>query len=106
MSDKIHNSLTDRKLLIELIESEKLSDDESEAFANMLTILKSDKSKKLTSSQRDWAEEVHARFNLDPGAANLVSTGKVKVTDAQREELKQFIANAVGPKKLRPPGKK
>lgn len=101
----VKNTLTDSKLLKELIDSEKLNDEELEAFSGMLDGLTSGKGKKLTPKQRDWAEGIHCGLNLDPGTVNLVSSGQVKVTDAQREDLKKFL-NTLGPKMLRPPGKK
>lgn len=103
--EKVKVTLTDTKLLNELIESEKLTDEELEAFTGMLNNLSSGRFKKLTPNQRDWAEGVHCKLNLDPGTVNLVSSGQVKVTDAQRDELKKFLETHVGPKKLRPPGK-
>lgn len=102
--EQVKVTLTDTKLLDELIESEKLTDEELEAFTGMLNNLTSGRFKKLTPNQRDWAEGVHCKLNLDPGTVNLVSSGQVKVTDAQRDELKKFLAT-LGPKKLRPPGK-
>jgi hypothetical protein len=98
-------TLSDTKLLTELLDSEKLKDEEVEAFSSMLNNLTSGKLKKLTPNQRDWAEGVHCSLNLDPGTCNLVSSGQVKVTDAQREDLKKFLEK-LGPKRLRPPGKK
>ncbi|MCK9567906.1 hypothetical protein M0R72_03020 [Candidatus Pacearchaeota archaeon] len=102
----VTNTLPDAKLLKELIDSEKLSDGELEAFSSMLEGLMSGKYKKLTPNQKDWAEGIHCSLNLDPGTANLVSSGQVKVTDAQRADLKKFLDTALGPKMLRPPGKK
>ena len=99
-------ALPETKLLTELIDSEKLSDEELEAFSGMLDDLTSGKIKKLTPKQKDWAEGIHCKLNLDPGTANLVSSGQVKVTEAQKEDLKKFIENAVGPKRLKPPGRK
>jgi hypothetical protein len=99
-------TLTDTKLLNELLDSEKLKNEEIEAFSGMLDNLESGKLNKLTPKQRDWAEGVHCSLNLDPGTCNLVSSGQVKVTEAQLEDLKKFIETAVGPKKLKPPGRK
>lgn len=104
--EQVKVTLTDTKLLDELIESEKLTDEELEAFTGMLNNLTSGRFKKLTPNQRDWAEGVHCKLNLDPGTVNLVSSGQVKVTDAQRADLKKFLETHVGPKMLRPPGKK
>jgi hypothetical protein len=99
---KVH--LTDTKLLEELIDSEKLNPEEEEAFAGMLKDLTSKKYHKLTQRQRVWAELTHKRFGLDPGSANLVSSGQVKVTEKERAGLQEFITS-LGPKKLRPPGR-
>jgi hypothetical protein len=104
--EKVQITLTDTKLLNELIDSEKLTDEELEAFSEMLDNLSSGKLKKLTPKQRDWAEGVHCGLNLDPGTVNLVSSGQVKVSDDQREELKKFLEKSSGKKALRPPGKK
>jgi hypothetical protein len=101
----VTNTLPEAKLLQELIDSEKLNDEELEAFSGMLEGLTSGNNKKLTPKQKDWAEGIHCRLNLDPGTANLVSSGQVKVTDAQRDELKKFLEKSSGPKRLRPPGK-
>ena len=103
--EKVSITLTDSKLLNELLESEKLANEEIEVFSGMLDGLTSGKFKKLTPKQRDWAEGIHCKLNLDPGTVNLVSSGQVKVTDEQLEELKKFLEKAVGPKMLRPPGK-
>jgi hypothetical protein len=98
-------TLTDSKLLKELLDSEKLTDEEVEAFEEMLEGLSSGKFKKLTPKQRDWAEGVHCKLNLDPGTVNLISSGQVKVTEAEKKGLKIFL-DSLGPKKLKPPGKK
>lgn len=103
---KVKVILSDTKLLNELIDSERLKKDELEAFSGMLANLESGKYHKLTPNQRDWAEGIHCSLNLDPGTCNLVSSGQVKVTETQREDLKKFIEKAVGPKKLKPPGRK
>ena len=102
----VKNTLTDEKILKDLIDSEKLTDEEFEAFSGMLDGITFGKLKKLTPKQRDWAENVHGGLNLDPGTVNLVSSGQVKVTDAQRDGLKKFLEKSSGPKMLRPPGKK
>jgi hypothetical protein len=96
--------LTDTKVLKDLIDNDELTEEEFEAFSSMLDDLTCGKFKKLTTKQRNWAEAVHGRLNLDPGTANLVSSGKVKVTEKQKAELKDFFAS-LGPKRLRPPGK-
>lgn len=104
-SKDVTNTLPDAKLLKELIDSDKLNEGEFEAFSGMLDGLTSGKHTKLTPKQKDWAEGIHCKLNLDPGTANLVSSGQVKVTDAQRADLRKFL-ETLGPKRLRPPGKK
>jgi CHAD domain-containing protein len=104
MSEDLKVNLTDTQLLEDLLESEKLNEEEEEAFQGMLRDLTSRKYTKLTPRQRDWAEKSHKRLNLDPGAVNLVSSGKVKVTEEERKGLQEFVSS-LGPKKLRPPGR-
>jgi len=97
-------TLPDLKLLEDLVESEKLEGEEEAAFSRMLGDLLAGKFQKLTKRQRDWAEWTHKRLGLDPGAANLVSSGQLRVTEAEREDLKGFLGT-LGPKRLRPPGR-
>jgi hypothetical protein len=94
----------DSKLLEDLLESEKLSEEEEVAFSRMLSDLKARKFQKLTPRQRDWVEGVHKRLGLDPGAENLVSSGQLRVTEEERDSLKGFLGT-LGPKRLRPPGR-
>ena len=97
-------NLTDAKILNDLLDSEKLTDEEETAFSEMLDSINSRRFQKLTTRQREWAEGVHERLGLDPGAANLVSSGQVKVSEEQREGLQDFLGT-LGPKRLRPPGR-
>ena len=97
-------SLPDLKILEDLLGSEKLNEEEESAFTQMHDDLHSGKFQKLTVRQRDWAEGVHRRLGLDPGTENLVSSGRVKVTEEQRSDLKKFL-DTLGPKALRPPGR-
>jgi hypothetical protein len=97
--------IDDRHLLNDLLDSEKLTDEQAEAFLKMRDDLVTGKYPKLTPRQRDWAEDLHSRFGLDPGAENLVSSGQMKVSDAERKSLQDFVAG-LGPKHLRPPGRR
>jgi hypothetical protein len=97
-------NLPDSKLLNDLIESEKLNEEEKAAFSRMLGDLVTKKFQKLTPRQRDWAEGVHKRLGLDPGTENLISSGRVKVTAKEMESVKGFL-DTLGPKRLRPPGR-
>jgi hypothetical protein len=96
--------LTDSQLLNDLLDTERLTNDEVRAFESMAEELTSGKYAHLTDRQRAWAEGVHGKLGLDPGAANLVSSGQVVVTEAQRQELREFT-QSLGPKRLRPPGR-
>jgi hypothetical protein len=92
---------SDLVLLTECLESE-LEDETREAFAGMLGDIESGKWRKLTKRQREWVEGVHGRLGLDPGTENLVSSGAVKPTAAERAALASTLAS-LGPKPLKPP---
>jgi hypothetical protein len=89
-------------LLTECVESGKLDDETAEAFASMAASLEGRNLKKLSKKQREWVLGVHERLGLDPGAANLATTGAVRVTDADRKGLREWAAT-LGPKPLKPP---
>lgn len=95
----------DKRMLTELIESGRLNEEQEKAFTSMLEELEAGKRGSLTGRQRDWVAGVHGRFGLDPGTANLVSSGQVKVTAQERKSLNQFLTH-LGPKPLKPPGRK
>lgn len=97
--------LDDQELLSSLLESSKLTQDQTEAFERMLGDLKAHRFPRLSKRQRDWAEDLHARLGLDPGTENLVSSGKMSVTADERKGLQEFIAS-LGPKHLKPPGRR
>lgn len=92
----------DTRLLEDLIESGKLSEDQETAFNRMLEDLRSGKFRSLTERQKEWVKGVHARLGLDPGVENLVSSGKVKVTEQERKSLNAFF-DSLGPKPKKPP---
>jgi hypothetical protein len=96
------DDISDRKLLDDLVESGKLTEEQEEAFSKMLDDLTKGTYRKLTERQRSWAESIHARIGLDPGTANLFSTGKVKVTEQDKKGLQTFF-DGLGPKVLLPP---
>ncbi len=58
----------------------------------------------LSRDQRQWAKDVHQQLGLEIPVANLVSSGKVKVTKEERESLRVFLGS-LGPKVLKPPVK-
>lgn len=94
--------LTDQQILTALVDSEKLTDVQAEAFTTMLDTVSGGRS--LSRAQRQWAKDIHQQLGLEIPVANLVSSGKVKVTQAERESLKQFLGG-LGPKVLKPPVK-
>lgn len=98
----------DRKMLRALLRNDdSLESKELEAFSGMWDRLDSGRIQTLTSRQREWVESVYFRLDLDKEepAENLVSSGKVKVTEKERESLKQFL-DSLGPRPLKPPGRK
>lgn len=86
--------------LQDLLDSGRLSDDETKAFTDMV-----ETGRPLTKKQKEWAEKVSTRVGLDPGVANLASSGQVPVTAADRKSLQEFLTS-LGPKPLKPPGKR
>lgn len=98
--------LNDQELLTSLLDSHKLTSDQTEAFSKMLEDLKTKKYSSLSKRQHDWVEELHERLGLDPGTENLVSSGKMVVTEDERKDLKTFIATGLGPKYLKPPNRR
>lgn len=95
----------DLTLLAECLGEAALDDETREAFARMHDEIATRRRGMLTPRQRDWVDGVHARLGLDPGTANLVTTGVVKPTQAERESLRQMVAS-LGPKPLKPPGRR
>lgn len=96
---------TDLTLLAECLDEPGLQDEAREAFQRMHDDLTAGRYKRLTKPQHEWVEGVHGRLGLDPGAANLVSSGAVTPTKAERESLRQMLAS-LGPKPLKPPGRR
>lgn len=64
---------SDLQMLREVLDEEKLTDWECDAFAGMVESL--DRYHQLTDKQRELAVKVHDRFR--PAYENLVSAGKV-----------------------------
>lgn len=96
---------SDLALLGECLGEAALQEETREAFEEMQAQLESGRYRGLTTKQRAWVERVHAALKLDPGVENLVTTGKVKPTAAERASLRNMI-DSLGPKPLRPPGMK
>jgi len=97
----------DRKVLQALVRhTDDLEDAEAQAFTDMFDRLESGRQQTMTPKQRDWAEKVYYKHGLEreEPAANLVSTGKVKVTEAERKDLKKFL-DSLGPRPLKPPSR-
>lgn len=96
---------SEAELLSDCIESGKLDEQSMEAFSEWLDKLRSGAWRNpLSPTQRQWLDSWCERLGIDPGAENLVSTGKMKVTDAERASLQSFVAG-LGPKRLKPPGR-
>lgn len=91
-------------LLTECLGEAALDDDTREAFGRMHDDLDTRRRGGLSKRQREWVEGVHARLGLDPGTANLVTTGVVTPSREERESLRQMVAS-LGPKPLKPPGR-
>lgn len=81
----------DQELLQRLIDSD-IDEELRTKFEDM-----KDKSSRyggeLTRGQRDWALQVAIRAGVDMGSANLVSSGQVKVTEAERTSLQGFLGS-------------
>ena len=95
--------MTDTQLLTAIIESPGVQPEASEAFQEMLDGLTSGKWHELTKKQREWASGVAERLGIDLGAANLVSSGAVKPTEAERASLGAFLSTLKRP--MKPPGR-
>lgn len=71
--------MTDRQLLQALLaEEERLTEAESKAFESMLNYLR-DPFTTLTPRQRQWADAVAQRLEIDTLPENLHSSGKVAI---------------------------
>jgi polyhydroxyalkanoate synthesis regulator phasin len=87
----------DQKLIDSLVESGKLSDEQLAAFEDIKS--KSARYRgELTSKQREWATELALRLDVDLGAANLVSSGKVRASEKERASVKAFVDSLDRPK--------
>jgi len=96
---------SDLVLLGECLDEAALDDETREAFTRMQADIGLARRGLLTPRQREWVEGVHSRLGLDPGTANLVTTGVVKPTDAERRSLRAMV-ESLGPKPLKPPGRR
>jgi hypothetical protein len=97
----------DRKIMQALMRHvEELDEFGQQAFPDMFDRLESGRQQTLTPKQRSVAEKAYYKLGLEreEPAANLVSTGKVKVTEAERKDLKKFL-DSLGPRPLKPPGR-
>jgi len=61
-----------------LLEDERLSEKEKDAFEDMKKFLAANKHRKLSEKQRKWVESKFEQFDLGAGESlNLFSSGKV-----------------------------
>lgn len=92
-------SITDREILDALLkERDRLTDEEADAFESMMGRV--GRNVPLTDRQRNWAEDVYKRLELDADRTlNLVSTGRVS-----KENVPTFEWEKNRP--LKPPGRR
>lgn len=96
---------TDAELLDQLLNCLDLDRDERRAFGDMLARL--EPNRPLTPAQRQWAERVHHRLELDAQeVANLASSGRVEVTQTTDQILGDVLHHVPEHmrKPLKPPG--
>ncbi len=95
--------MTDLELLTQVLEhDDNLTPEEREAFQDWAGNFATGKwQSALSQRQRGWLDGVAERLQLDPGAANLVSSGKVKVTEKDRASMNAFLGTLQ--KSLLPP---
>lgn len=63
-------------MLVEILESDEITDAERTAFTDMMATLESGKYNSLSTKQADWVRSVHTRLNLDE-PEKLVSRGEI-----------------------------
>lgn len=95
---------SDIELLKRLITSDRLTNSQYGAFTGMLSKLLAGDSKELTGAQRQWAEDIYEKLDLqaEEGAQNLISSGRYVPTEEER--LKKYGWETM-PKPLKPPGR-
>jgi hypothetical protein len=93
-------------MLKALLLCEEIEDDEREAFDDMYDRIEGRRVDELTHRQRSWVEKVFFKHELDreEPPKNLISSGKVRVTQKERESLQKFL-DSLGPRPLKPPGR-
>lgn len=94
---------------LELIEAclaraDELEDETFDVFTDWKRLLEQKRISALSPKRRNWLDGVCTKLGIDPGAANLVSSGVVKPSARERDELKKFH-ESLGPKVLKPPGR-
>ena len=103
MSEEQRSKVAVERLCRLLEHDSQLTVGESEAFSNMQCHVNRSK-RLLTARQCEWIEKVYMRLGLDAeeGSANLVSSGIVKVTAAER--VPKFSWELPENRPLKPPG--
>lgn len=100
---------TDRSMLVALSNpdiSDKLTEDERNAFTDMLGRMESGSSPKLSPKQRLWAERIYLKLHLDAEepSENLVSSGRVRRPKPEEGPVKVFPFETMH-RPLKPPGR-
>ena len=98
--------MTEIEMLTACLEQrDRITGESAEAFENWLDQLERRVFGRLSEPRRKWLDGVCASLGIETGAVNLVSTGKVKPTPAERASLKAFH-ESLGPKALKPPNRR
>lgn len=93
------------ELIRECLEHEGIDEQSANAFGPWLDSLERGAFRSLSELRREWLLRVCRRLGIETGSENLVSTGVVKPSAAERASLKAFH-ESLGPRPLKPPGRR
>lgn len=95
----------DLELLEEVLDQE-IDETSREAFQEWRELLLEGRLRSLQKGRREWLERVADQKGIDTGGAqNLISSGQIKVSAKDRASLADFH-KSLGPKLIKPPGRK
>lgn len=96
------------QMLNALLGDDRITEEDREAFEGMKKRLVRDSKNRLTRPQRQWAEDVYKRLELDAGegSKNLFSSGKVKADPKAKGGVVFPWEKPDYVKPLKPPGRK